>query len=551
MKIADFGIAKLVGRAERRTEGEAGAESPHPSPLPTNLRSVPGEGTAATPQLTVTGQIIGTPQYMAPEQIEHPLRVDHRADIYSLGVVFYQMLTGELPIGRFAPPSRKVQLDVRLDEVVLRALEKKPERRYQQASEIKTRVETIAATPLGRSARTAAADDSREQALRQVRGPATGLLIAGILNWVVLVSFLIAMMMFANLGTAPMPHNAFQRNPSAKLAVVPVLALLGVVFGTSIVIIVAGLKMKRLQAYWLAVVVSSLVIILSPSNLVGLPIGIWALVVLSQQEVRAAFAETRRLKPGRRGPPPTRGERTVGILALIFCLQGVPLIWLAMVRGWGWSVWSFLAVVFSVILIAFLSGFLGRKSRTGKAAIIISSLYLLVALMFLGIVVYSKAIQPLYNFGGGASVERVPAGEPTRPVATVQQPGRPWRTELPSGVTVELLGVGKDDNTSLVEARRLAVGGTALRVDEPTLAGGQRPGQPCVLRQRQDRPAEPIGMTYEVTPSIYSHFTGSVKQHGKEVRNFVDFMVFDALLSGTVDTVAVRSASVPVPGASL
>ena len=57
------------------------------------------------------------------------------------------MLTGELPTGRFAPPSKKVQIDVRLDEVVLRALEKEPERRYQQASEMKTRVETITASP--------------------------------------------------------------------------------------------------------------------------------------------------------------------------------------------------------------------------------------------------------------------------------------------------------------------------------------------------------------------------------------------------------------------
>ena len=98
------------------------------------------------PQLTAAGQVMGTPQYMAPEQVFDPQSVDHRADIYSLGVVFYQMLTGELPIGRFAPPSRKVQIDVRLDEVVLRALEKEPERRYQHADEIKTRVETIVTT---------------------------------------------------------------------------------------------------------------------------------------------------------------------------------------------------------------------------------------------------------------------------------------------------------------------------------------------------------------------------------------------------------------------
>ncbi|UCF16859.1 MAG: hypothetical protein JSW59_05255, partial [Phycisphaerales bacterium] len=85
-----------------------------------------------------------TPHYMAPEQIEGAHQVDHRADIYSLGVVFYEMLTGKLPIGRFDLPSQKVHVDVRLDEVVLRSLEHEPERRYQQVSEIKTDVEVIA-----------------------------------------------------------------------------------------------------------------------------------------------------------------------------------------------------------------------------------------------------------------------------------------------------------------------------------------------------------------------------------------------------------------------
>jgi hypothetical protein len=82
---------------------------------------------------------------MAPEQLEHPQDVDQRADVYSLGVVFYEMLTGELPIGRFAPPSQKSAVDPRVDEVVLHALEKERERRYRSVGEVKTSVEAITA----------------------------------------------------------------------------------------------------------------------------------------------------------------------------------------------------------------------------------------------------------------------------------------------------------------------------------------------------------------------------------------------------------------------
>src|SRR5207244_3213619 len=119
--------------------------------------------------LTGTQQVMGTMHYMAPEQFEGSRDVDHRADIYSLGVTFYEMLTGELPIGRFAPPSKKVEIDVRLDEVVLRSLEKSPEQRYQHASEIKTEVEQI----VGGTKAVASSVETAAPALEQGSGPRT------------------------------------------------------------------------------------------------------------------------------------------------------------------------------------------------------------------------------------------------------------------------------------------------------------------------------------------------------------------------------------------
>ncbi len=115
VKIADFGLAKLSGAG----------------------------GKSGSVFLTGSQQVMGTYHYMAPEQIETPLDVDHRADIYSLGVVFYELLTGSLPQGRFDPPSKTAGVDHRLDEVVLRSLEQKREQRYQRASEVRTDLDTI------------------------------------------------------------------------------------------------------------------------------------------------------------------------------------------------------------------------------------------------------------------------------------------------------------------------------------------------------------------------------------------------------------------------
>ncbi len=124
VKLADFGIAKLLGAAD--------------SP---STNAAPGDS-----GLTQSGTALGTPSYMSPEQRDTPADVDHRADIFSLGVVFYELLTGELPTGKFAPPSAKSDADPRVDAIVQQALEKERDLRQHSASEMKTQVETANAT---------------------------------------------------------------------------------------------------------------------------------------------------------------------------------------------------------------------------------------------------------------------------------------------------------------------------------------------------------------------------------------------------------------------
>jgi serine/threonine protein kinase len=114
IKVVDFGLARLARPLD-----------------PTTL------------SITKHGHAVGTPQYIAPEQARGRGNEDHRADIYSLGVMLYEMLTGELPRGIFKPPSQKLKLSRQIDRIIVRALQEDPAQRYQDIATLKADVRKV------------------------------------------------------------------------------------------------------------------------------------------------------------------------------------------------------------------------------------------------------------------------------------------------------------------------------------------------------------------------------------------------------------------------
>ena len=336
VKLADFGLAKLMGAA---------------SEPPPGLGPIGGAHT-----LTEAGKVMGTPQYMAPEQVEHPGEVDNRADIYALGVVFYQMLTGELPGKPIEPPSRKVRLDVRLDEVVLRALEQQPALRYQQASEFKTGVETIAgmptpggpAVPPGRpsplrpgtpgvsgltpgpgiAAGGASPPPGQISALTarngedMVTAPAIGLMVCGGLN---ILSALMGLFVF--VWPANWLHSIFSQFwPFSDSGMTSLILGSEVLFKVipGLLIFFGGFQMLWLRSYGWAMVAGILsVLSILHCSLLGLIFGIWALNVLSRPEVRSAFDPSRAQPAVRRAGGGAGGWIILAVLLLILLAIGI------------------------------------------------------------------------------------------------------------------------------------------------------------------------------------------------------------------------------------
>ena len=128
VKVADFGLAKLTGNV------------------------------AQTRGLTQTGLAMGTPDYVAPESLTLGMEVDGRADLYAVGVMLYQMLTGDIPRGMFKMPSQKFSsIDPRFDRIVRRALEHDREERYQSSGEIRHDLDIILTTPLAETGKQSSA----------------------------------------------------------------------------------------------------------------------------------------------------------------------------------------------------------------------------------------------------------------------------------------------------------------------------------------------------------------------------------------------------------
>jgi serine/threonine-protein kinase len=94
--------------------------------------------------LTQSNVAMGTANYMAPEQRRDAKHVDHRADLYSFGVMAYELLTGELPVGRFPPPSRlQPLLDKAWDRLIERCLDTNPAARPHSALELAHALEAL------------------------------------------------------------------------------------------------------------------------------------------------------------------------------------------------------------------------------------------------------------------------------------------------------------------------------------------------------------------------------------------------------------------------
>ncbi len=97
--------------------------------------------------ITKTNMAMGTPDFVAPEAFIPGIPLDGRADLYAMGVMLYQMLTGEIPRGIWTMPSAKLGTDPRFDSIIAKAMQTDREQRYQSAVALRQDLDTILTLP--------------------------------------------------------------------------------------------------------------------------------------------------------------------------------------------------------------------------------------------------------------------------------------------------------------------------------------------------------------------------------------------------------------------